>query len=292
MRNVSIENRGDFMKIARVFPRITKATPKDEYTFSTEEPPMMILPEIDEVHVSVTFTFDKAKAEDMAENWRKVGVPVKVDGPAYDNHGEEFIPGMYLKEGFTISSRGCNNKCWFCDVWRREGTLRELLIKEGWIIQDNNLLACSEAHTKAVFEMLGRQKKRPIFSGGLEAKILKPWHVELLLQAKPQEMFFAYDTPDDYEPLIEAGKMLKEAGFTIKSRVPRAYVLMGYPNDTKEAAEQRCIDTLKAGFIPFGMLYTDKQGNKQTDWHTGWDNIQRRWSRQAIIYNRHKEYFI
>jgi hypothetical protein len=279
------------MKIARVFPRITKATPIDEYTFFTEEPPMMILPEIDEVHVSVTFTYDKPKAEEMAENWRKVGVPVKIGGPAYDDPGGEFFPGMYLKKGYTITSRGCHNRCWFCDVWKRSGDIRELPIKDGWILQDDNLLACSESHIRAVFEMLKRQSKRPIFSGGLEAKLIKPWHVELLLQVKPQEIFFAYDTPDDYEPLVEAGNMLKEAGFTIKSRVPRAYVLMGYPNDTEAAAEQRCIDTLKAGFIPFGMVYRNHKGEVNTSFTTGWDNIQRRWSRQAIIYNRFKEYF-
>ena len=43
--------------IARVFPRITKATPRDEYCFFG--PPGMFLPEIDEVHVSVAFTYDK-----------------------------------------------------------------------------------------------------------------------------------------------------------------------------------------------------------------------------------------
>lgn len=278
-------------RIARVFPRITNATPKDEYTFFTEEPPLMIIPEVDEVHVSVAFTYDKPKAEDMAENWRKVGVPVKIGGPAYGDPGGEFIPGMYMKKGFATTSRGCNNKCWFCDVWRREGTLRELNINDGYIIQDNNLLGCSETHIKNVFEMLKRQKNRPVFSGGLEAKILKPWHVELFQKAKPQDMFFAYDTPDDYEPLVQAGKMLKEAGITIKSRTPRAYVLMGYPKDTVEAAEKRCIDTLEAVFIPFAMVYTDEDGKRRDDFTKGWDNIQRRWTRQAIIYSRHKEYF-
>jgi len=279
------------MKIARVFPRITKATPHDELCFY-DIPPILCLPEIDEVHISVTFTFDISKAEYFAEQWRYVGVPVKVGGPAYDDPGSEFIPGRYLKEGFTITSRGCPNHCWFCSVWKRAGTLRELPIKDGWIIQDDNFLACSESHIREVFEMLKRQKNRPNFSGGLEAKLLKPWHIELLHSAKPQEMFFAYDTPDDYEPLVEAGKLIKEAGFTLKSRVPRAYVLMGYPKDTQEAAEKRCVDTLKAGFIPFGMLHMGKDGkHTQPDWAKGLDNITRRWTRQAIIYSRHKELF-
>ena len=42
------------MKIARVFPRKTAATPDDPLAFFGL-PPMLALPEIDEVHVSVTF---------------------------------------------------------------------------------------------------------------------------------------------------------------------------------------------------------------------------------------------
>lgn len=71
------------MRIARVFPRRTSATPNDELVFFGP-PPMLALPEIDEVHVSVTFTYDKAKAEQLAKDWEWVGVPVKVGGPALD----------------------------------------------------------------------------------------------------------------------------------------------------------------------------------------------------------------
>lgn len=86
------------MKIARVFPRKTNATPQDELAFFGT-PPLLLLPEIDEVHVSVTFTYDKQIAEDLAEEWRLAGVPVKIGGPAYDDPADgEFIPGMYLKK--------------------------------------------------------------------------------------------------------------------------------------------------------------------------------------------------
>lgn len=242
---------------------------------------------VEEVHISVTFTFDKPEAEYFAEQWQGLDVPVKIGGPAYDDPGGEFVTGKYLDDPYVITSRGCPNKCWHCDVWKRNGTLKEYPIKNGYILQDDNILACSESHIKAVFEMLGRQKHRPVFSGGLEAKLLKPWHVGLLVQVKPQEMFFAYDTPDDYEPLIEAGKMLKEAGFTLKSRKACCYVLIGYKGDTKEKAEKRLTDTLKAGFMPFAMLYVDRQGKTQP----GWDNFQRLWTRPAIIVSRNKEMF-
>jgi hypothetical protein len=248
---------------------------------------MLTLPEIDEVHVSVTFTYDKAKAEDLAEDWYKVGVPVKIDGPAYGKPAGEFIPGMYLKEKYTITSRGCHNKCWFCRVWKTQGKLIELPIHDGYVLQDDNLLGCSEEHIRKVFAMLKRQKNKPEFSGGLEAKLLKLWHVELLQEVKPSEMFFAYDTPDDYEPLVEAGKMLDEAGFTLKSRKKLCYCLIGYPKDTFEAAEKRLNDVLKAGFIPFGMLYKDEDGYEDLKWK----QFQRQWARVAIIVSNNREYF-
>jgi hypothetical protein len=273
-------------RIARVFPRITKATPHDELCFY-DIPPMLCLPEIDEVHVSCTFTFDIPTAEYFAEQWRCMGIPVKVGGPAYDDPGGEFMPGMYLGDGYIITSRGCKNHCWHCDVWKRIKGLQEYPIKDGWILQDDNILACSESHIRAVFEMLGRQKHMPVLSGGLEAKLLKPWHIELLQQVKPKEMFFAYDTPDDYEPLVEAGKMLKEAGFTLKSRKACCYVLIGYKGDTFEKAEKRLIDTLKAGFMPFAMLYLDHSGKSQP----GWNGFQRMWARPAIIVSRNKDLF-
>jgi hypothetical protein len=174
---------------------------------------------------------------------------------------------MYLKKGYVITSRGCPNRCWFCSVWKREGdTLRELPITDGYILQDDNLLSCSENHIRDVFAMLARQNERPIFSGGLEAKKLQKWHVEELLKLRPKQMFFAYDTQDDREPLFEAGKLLLGNGFTRKTQNLRAYVLVGYPKDTFEAAEKRLNECMEAGFLPFAMLYRDQSGERNEKW--------------------------
>lgn len=273
------------LKIARVFPRKTAATPDDDLVFFGP-PPLLTLPEIDEVHVSVTFTYDKAKAEELAEDWRWAGVPVKVGGPAYDDPAiGEFIPGMYLKRGHVITSRGCNNHCWFCLAPRREGKLRELEIKDGWDVMDNNLLQCSEAHIRAVFDMLKRQPVRPKFTGGLEAKELKPWHCDLLREAKTQRMYFAYDTPDDYEPLVEAGKMLRDAGISPRSHTAACYNLVGYQGDTFEKAQKRLEQTIQAGFMPYAMLYRDSTGNVDKEWA----KFQREWLRPAIVSHKFGE---
>lgn len=251
------------MKIIRVFPRKTAATP-DDVDVRINCPPSM-LDNADEVHVSVAFTGDIQRAEQLATAWEVVA-HVKVGGPAFNEHGGEFTPGMYLKHGYTITSRGCPNKCWFCSVWKREGGIRELQIKPGWNILDDNLLACSDAHIRAVFDMLSTQKHRPRFTGGLEAMRLKEWHVREILGLKPETMYFAYDTPDDYEPLLNAGRLLASCGYKKSSKVACCYVLIGYPKDTMSDAEKRLFATWDAGFFPMAMLWQDDSGKRNQEW--------------------------
>lgn len=54
-------------RIARVFPRKTKATPDDALVFF-DDPPLWDMPEVDEVHISVTFTYDCRRAATHANN--------------------------------------------------------------------------------------------------------------------------------------------------------------------------------------------------------------------------------
>ena len=277
-------------RIIRVFPRKTEATPTDELAYAnvynskgekliTADPPLLFMPEADEVHISVSFTYDIPEAERLYREWERGGVPVKVGGPAFGKPSGECIPGLYVKKGYTFTSRGCPNRCWFCSVWRREGNLRTQPIKDGWIVQDDNLLACPEGHIRNVFDMLSRQPQRPIFTGGIEAKLLKPWHVELLDRVKVKTMYCAYDAPDDYEPLLMAGKLLQEANITVENRKACCYVLIGYPADTMEKAEKRLTDTIRAGFFPFAMLWKDKQGHEDKTWR----KFQKEWCRPRIV---------
>lgn len=268
------------MRIARVFPTKTSMSPDDELAFFTEQPQFIeMMPEVDEVHISVTFTWDIPKAERMEKAWRVLGVPVRVGGVAVGSKPCEFVPGMYLKKGMTITSRGCNNKCWFCDVWRREGKLREMAVQEGHNVLDNNILGCSDTHVTKLFEMLKQQKERPTFTGGLEAKILKPWHAEALLKLNPKTMYFAYDTKDDYEPLIDASKLLHTVGFSWTTHAIGCYCLIGYPKDTFEKAEKRLNDLMKLGYFPYAMLYRDHTGDRDPAWVA----FQREWLRPRIV---------
>jgi hypothetical protein len=209
--------------------------------------------------------------------WQSVA-PVLVGGPAYNIAGEAFTSGLYLKKGMVITSRGCNNKCWFCSVWKRENGIRELEIKQGHNVCDDNLLACSDQHIKEVFEMLKLQSHPISLTGGIEAKLLSQWHVDMLSKIRLKELFCAYDTPDDYEPLIEAGKLLKQANITYENRKARCYVLIGYKGDTFTKAMKRIKQTLDAGFFPFAMLWRNDKGEFNKDWK----KFQREWANPII----------
>ena len=270
------------MPILRIFPRKTNATPLDDYV--AIGPPGLFVPEdISEIHISVAFTWDLQEAEILAEQWQRYG-PVKIGGPAFNLPGGEFIPGRYLKEGYVITSRGCPNHCWFCAVPKRESNgLHELQIKDGWNILDDNLLACSENHIRAVFDMLKRQKHKAIFTGGLEAKQLKSWHVDLLREIKAERIYFAYDTPDDLDPLINAAKLCHDGGFWYPgNRKISCYVLIGYPKDTFEMAEKRLNTVFNLGITPYAMLYRNSKGEMSHEWR----KFQRLWIKPQIIFSR------
>jgi hypothetical protein len=275
-----------------VFPRRTKASPADALAYFG---PPDLFAEADEVHVSVTFTWDKPRAEQLAEQWKHVA-PTKVGGRAYGDRGNEFVPGRYIKEGYVFTSRGCPRKCEFCSVPKRDPVPRLLPIVDGWNILDDNLLACPRAHVEAVFAMLRRQGRRVEFTGGLEARSFKDYQVGLLAGLKPRpNMFWAYDPGDTFEMMESAARRLLAAGFTARSHRLRCYVLIGQPaevnhgkpDDTLEAADQRLRQMVGLGFTPMAMLYRP-EGDGCEGWQPSseWRAFQRRWARPAIIHSR------
>lgn len=278
------------MQIIRVFPRKTKASPDDALAYFGPPP---FYAEADEIHVDVTFTADLIHAEWLGEQWKHVA-PVKFGGVAFGDSGREFVPGRYIKHGYTFTSRGCPRRCWFCSVWKRQplvGTPAQphpdlLPIQDGWNILDDNLLACPEDHFRAVIAMLKRQGRQVEFTGGLEALSLKDYHVDLLASLKPRpNCFFAYDPGDPFETLRSAATRMIEAGFTARSHRLRVFVLIGYPKDTFELAEKRLRQMLSVGFTPYAMLWQPETASAEK-WRPApaWRTLQRRWLRPTIIY--------
>jgi hypothetical protein len=256
--------------VIRVFPRRTKLTPIDELVF-IGDPPLFRPPEMP-VRVSVTFTDDIAEGKRLARAWVQYYSDVQVGGPAFDDPGAEFVPGRFLRQGITTTSRGCIRNCPFCLVPKREGGIRELPIMPGHEVQDNNLLACSRKHIKAVFDML-RGQHAVRFSGGLDTRLLQDWHRPLLDSIKIEAMFFACDDPRQVKPLERASKILD--GISIGKK--QCYVLIGFDmNETLAQAEARCAKVYELGFLPFAMLHQNRKAERE------WRTLQKHWCRPAI----------
>lgn len=252
----------------RVFPKRNKWTPTDGLAFIGDPP--LFLPDEMPVRVSVTFTWDIPEAQRLHRAWQTFYSDVKIGGPAFDDCGGEFEPGRFIREGVTITSRGCIRNCSFCLVPKREGKIRELKIKDGWIVNDNNLLACSRSHVEAVFEMLRRQKHPIDFPGGIDTRLLKPWHIDLFKSIHLGRLFVACDSEAQLKPLEKAADLLAD----FPQNKKHCYVLICYQNDTMAAAEKRLRRVYELGFLPFAMLYEDWK-------HKDWKKFQRTWCRPA-----------
>jgi len=270
--------------IIRVFPRKTKWTPSGENVFYGYAPLTGLgLPDKDiPVFISCVFTWDIQKAYKIKESWSIFYSDVKIGGPAFKDPGGEFEPGLFIKPGVTITSRGCIRNCPYCFVPKREGKIRELEIKSGWIVQDNNLLACSKSHIMKVFEMLSVQKKAIKFSGGLDSGLLKDWHIDEFLKLNVGELWFACDENKDLDSLKRALDMISDFPLNAK----RCFVLMGFNGESIKEAERRVESVFEMGFLPFAQLY---QSVVKTEYSNDWKKLSRKWSRPAAYKSIEKE---
>jgi hypothetical protein len=269
------------MKILRVFLRRTSQTPTDSLVriglpsfFDTKL-------DIDEVHISVIFTWDKVTAEDLKGQWEQYYPgKVKLGGVPYGLKTDEFTAGRYLKKGIVITTRGCNFNCPWCHVTNFEGKFREINICEGNIIQDNNILLSSKSHLSKVFAML-RTQSQIRFLGGIDVRVLNDWHISELQQLRIKELWLALDSEDRIPAFKKAVEKLKAAGF--KKHHLRTYVLAGY-NEPVEKAEYRLQLAYFLGTLPFVQLYQqDDNYKRMAGEKSRKDNLFiRKWTRPAI----------
>lgn len=257
-------------RILRVFPRRTSMTPTDDLAVIGY--PSLWRPEADEVHVSVAFSWDKAQGRYLRDAWAQYYQVVRLGGPAMDGEGDDFQPGMYLKQGVTITSRGCVRHCPWCIVNTR---IRLLDIKPGWIVQDNNILGTGRRHLGAVFQMLRAQRQPITFAGGLDTRLLKDWMAEELRSLKIAQVFLAADCDDALPALQQA---LEKLRFLPRDKI-RCYVLWAFAGESLEQSEARCYRVGELGAMPFAQLYQPLDGF--IAYPAKWRERARLWQRPA-----------
>jgi hypothetical protein len=262
-------------RVIRVFPQKTNMTPTDEYAF-VGNPPLFRL-EADEVHISVTFTWDIDEGYRLRDAWAQYYPDVKIGGVAINGSNSEFVPGKYLRGGVTITSRGCIRKCPWCFVPDREGKIKLLDIKPGHIIQDNNILATPRDHQEKVYAMLGEQRKAAKFSGGIDARLVDDWVIEQFKKLRISEIFLAADTKGSLKALA---KTVEKLSFLGRNKL-RCFVMIGYNGETLQEAEERLQEVWNIGCLPFSQLY--QPPDKRIKYSREWRILNRNWSRPAIM---------
>ena len=271
------------MNILRVFVRRTSYTPTDKMVRIGSPGIWDMDIECDEVHISVPFTWDMDEAEVLADEWEAVTrKPVKIGGPAYHSPAEDFTPGLYVRKGIIFTSRGCNNNCPWCGVRQMEGTLRELPICEGNIIQDNNFLQCSRKHKDKVFDML-RSQHGICFRGGLETNLIDDHFIDGISNLRIKELWLACDTDAALPAFKRACEKLTRAGFS-RDKI-RCYSLIGHDMEKEEARNR---EIWNAGAMPFSQLELDFTRQKK-EYSKDWRAFQRLWQRPAAMRAHMKE---
>ena len=218
--------------------------------------PPMFQPDADEVHVSVTFTWDVAEGYRLVDAWGQYYDNVHIGGPAMGNRPEGFTPGRYVKQGVTFTSRGCNNQCPWCLVPPREGRLVEIAdFATGNLVQDNNLLQCSRAHLDKVFAT-------DDIADDIRGLRLK-------------QLFLAADTDASLPTLEQAIKRLQ-----LPRDKVRCYVLCAF-NTTIEECEDRLRAVWNVGALPFAQLF--QPPDRLIHYSREWRTLHRTWSRPAAM---------
>ena len=206
-------------------------------------------------------------------------------GGAYGSPAGDFQAGMYVKQGITFTSRGCNNHCKFCFVPEREGKIREIPIVAGNIVQDNNILQCSENHIGAVFEMLQTQRAVE-FRGGLEAAKMTPFFAEQVTKLQQQHrlrnIWVAADTWGEVKPLRKALEMLKDAGFIVNNSFVQCYTISYGKPEQRQEDEERFKTVFEMGVMPRVQLFRAATREK-TKYPIEVEQWARSWQRPAII---------
>jgi len=120
----------------------------------------------------------------------------------------------------------------------------------------------------------GSKKNRHSFPGGLDAGLLRPWHIDLLKSIRLKRLYFACDTIEALPILEQAADLLADFSRNLKF----CYVLVGSNGEALEQAEERLIKVFSLGFMPFAMLYRGLDSKMRPHPDPEWRKMIRKWT--------------
>jgi len=201
---------------------------------------------------------------------------------------EELLPSYDLVpewDGSIIfTSRGCNNRCPYCAVWRLEGKLnscrrsiKHLVYPKHSriIIWDNNIL--QSPYWREIFaELIQFSKRKGMsidFNQGLDARLITDEVADKLVNMRLQCVRLAYDY-DQVEPYVKnAIEKLSIRG--IRKRSIFVYILYNF-EDSPESFFKRVKDVLEWGAVAYPMRYEPLNALER------WKHIGPKWDKERL----------
>lgn len=181
---------------------------------------------------------------------------------------DDMLPdySIYPQYDFAIGflSRGCIRKCPWCVVPRKEGNIRQYddieRVSQGRkevVLMDNNFLANDFEFIKEQLEKSIALNIRIDFNQALDARLVNDDNAKLLAKAKwSRYIRFACDTESQIEPVIEAIKTVRNAGYTKEFM---CYFLAKEVDETLERINKVMQHDKK--FTPYVMPYRNLDGD-------------------------------
>lgn len=185
-----------------------------------------------------------------------------------------------IKASYGFLTRGCPNKCSWCFVPKKEGTIKkhadieEFTRHKDVVLMDNNVLA----HPWGIqqIEKIIKMGLKIDFNQGMDAKRIDKGIAKLLSKVKwISKIRLACDTNSDIEPIKKAIELLRWYDTS-----PRNYFVYLLVQDIESALER--VKFLKGMYTtPFAQPYRDQKGSKPS-------RIQKDFARWV---NRHEIFF-
>ncbi len=194
--------------------------------------------------------------------------------PAYD-----LVPSW--DASIIQASRGCNNTCPYCAVWRIEGkikctkqTIKPLIYPnhKRIVLWDNNIL--QSPHWKTIFDELiwySQEKGMVIdFNQGLDARLIDEEAAKKISRMKTFCVRISYDNIDQQKCIRRAIDLLNAQG--MRRRHICAYMLFNY-KETPDEFFERVKDVFNSGAVAVPLRFQPLDTLKYNSYiGTNWDS--------------------
>lgn len=249
----------------------------------------------DRVYMSKVFTFTPDNTDIYDCEVIKGGTGYKDYDTVLPAEIEHICPDYSLYNitdtAYGFLTRGCINKCPWCIVPKKEGTIRKSADIEEFldgrsnaILLDNNVLSCEWGIEQ--IEKIVQLGIRVDFNQGLDALMIamNPYFAKLLAKVKwIRYIRMAYDSRAVEQFVLEAIALLKGAG--VPTSKMWFYTLI---RDDIDDALSRINQLRNIGCVPFAQPYRDFENKAEP---TAEQKRLARWCNNKVIFNAEKNFY-